>query len=122
MARCYIDTSYLYVHLREAGAGAEPAVTAWRDSVALELGDDVGVISGLVLDELAYRLILAWLRDDGDTDPLTTFRRSTTAVMARMRSRMARLWKSIDALDLEFAITDRGVSHWAMELMSDPGL
>jgi predicted nucleic acid-binding protein len=122
MARCYIDTSFLYVHLREGEADADSAVTAWRDSVALELGDDAGVVSGLVLDELAYRLILAWLRDDGDADPLTTFRRSTSAVMGRMHSRLGRLWQSIDTLGLELAITDRGVTHWAMELMSDPGL
>jgi len=122
MARCYIDTSFLYVHLREAEAGADSAVTAWRDSVALELGDDAGVASGLVLDELAYRMILAWLRDDGDGDPLTTFRRSTSAVMGRMHSRLGRLWKAIDTLGLQLAITDRGVTHWAMELMSDPGL
>jgi len=122
MARCYIDTSFLYVHLRESEAGANPAVTAWRDSVALELGDDAGIVSGLVLDELADRLILAWLRDDGDTDPLNTFRRSTSAVMGRMHSRLGRLWAAIDTLGLEFAVTDRGVTNWAMELMSDPGL
>jgi predicted nucleic acid-binding protein len=122
MARCYIDTNFLYVHLRETEAGADPAVAAWRDRVEREIGDDVGVISGLVLDELTHRLILAWLREDGETDPLTTFRRSTMAVMTRMRSRLARLWKAIDALDLEFAVTDRGVTHRAMELMSDPGL
>jgi predicted nucleic acid-binding protein len=122
MARCYIDTSYLYLHLREPQASADPAVTAWRDSVALELGDDAGVVSGLVLDELAHRLIIAWLRDDGDGDPLTTFRRSAPAVLGRMHTRLGRLWKSIDTLGLEFAITDRGVTDWAMELMSDPGL
>jgi len=122
MARCYIDTNFLYVHLREAEGGAPPAMTAWRDSVEQELGDDAGVVSGLVMDELAYRLILGWLRDDGDTDPLTTFRRSTPAVMGRMRSRLGRLWKAVDMLGLEFAITDRGVTHWAMELMSNPGL
>jgi predicted nucleic acid-binding protein len=122
MARCYIDTSFLYVHLREPEAGADSAVTTWRDSVALEQGDDTGVVSGLVLDELAYRLIMAWLRDDGDGDPLTTFRRSTSAVMGRMHSRLGRLWEAIDTLGLELAITDRGVTRWAMELMSDPGL
>lgn len=122
MARCYIDTNFLYVHLREAAAGADPAVTAWRETVDQELGDDAGVVSGLVLDELAYRLVLAWLRDDGDPDPLTAFRRSTPAVMGRMRSRLGRVWKAIDSLNLEFAITDRGVTHWAIELMSDPGL
>jgi predicted nucleic acid-binding protein len=120
MARCYIDTSFLYVHLREGGA--DPAVNAWRDSVTLELGDDAGVVSGLVLDELANRLILAWLRDDGDGDPLTTFRRQSSAVMGRMHSRLGRLWQAIDTLNIELAITDRGVTQWAMELMSDPGL
>ena len=122
MARCYIDTSFLYVHLRESEAGANPAVTAWRDSVALELGDDTGVVSGLVLEEVAHHMILAWLRDDGDGDAVSTFRRSTSAVLGRMHSRLGRLWTAIDTLGFEFAITDRGVTQWAMELMSDPGL
>lgn len=39
-----------------------------------EIGDGAGVIRALVFDELAYRLMLSWLRDDGYRDPLSTYR------------------------------------------------
>jgi hypothetical protein len=43
--------------------------------VLAELTVDGGVISALVLDELAYgRLTLAWLRDEGEQDPLSVGR------------------------------------------------
>jgi predicted nucleic acid-binding protein len=87
-----------------------------------ELASDAGVISGLVLDELAYRSVLGWLRDAGDAAPIATFRTSAHSVMRRMRSRLNRLWKAIEALDLELAPTDKAVCRVAMELMTDPGL
>ena len=87
-----------------------------------ELGSDSGVISGLVLDELAYRSVLAWLRDAVDKDPISTFSRSTYVVMRRMRIRLDRVWTAIDALDFELATTDRSVTQRAIRLMSDRGL
>jgi hypothetical protein len=80
------------------------------------------VISGLVLDELAYRSVLAWLRYAGDKNPLATYRGSTTAVMRRMRSRLDRLCKAIDQMGFDFASTDRSVARQAIGLMSNPGL
>ena len=50
--------------------------------------DDGGVISGLVFDELAYRLVLAWLRDDGCSDPLSTYRADPGAAMRVARRRL----------------------------------
>jgi predicted nucleic acid-binding protein len=39
-----------------------------------------------------------------------------------MRDRLRRLWKAIDEMDFEIAVTDRSVTRRAMDLMSDPGL
>src|SRR5205823_4319328 len=95
--------------LRDA-LGVEPA-SLWRRAVDHELGADSGVISGLVLDELVYRVVLTWLRDSGDTNPMSTFRKSAPAVMRRMRGRLRRLWKAIDEMDFEIAVTDRSVTR-----------
>lgn len=122
MTRCYLDTNFLFAYSRRSGNDPDARLDAWRRLVDEELGDDAGVISALVLDELAYRAVLTWLRDAGDEDPLATFRKSAPAVMRRMRGRLRRLWKAIDEMDFEVAVTDRSVTRRAMELMSDPGL
>ena len=83
---------------------------------------DAGVISALVLDELAYRLVLAWLRDDGDGDPLTTYRANPRAVMQAVRSRLTSAWRAVDSLALELQPTDRLVIDRAKALMARPGL
>jgi len=119
LTRCYIDTNFLYLHLRQRD---NPAVAGWRRQLEIELAGEAGVVSALVLDELAYRSVLAWLRDAGDKSPVSTFRTSTSAVMRRMRTRLGRLWKAIDELDFELATTDRSVIRQAITLMSDPGL
>ena len=97
-------------------------MAAWRERLKTELAGDAGVVSALVLDELAYRSVLGWLRDAGDKNPVSTFRASTSAVMRRMRTRLGRVWKAIDELDFELATTDRTVVSQAISLMSDPGL
>ena len=122
MTRCYIDTNFLYAYSRRSSNDPNPRLDSWRRLVDHELGTDAGVISGLVLDELAYRSVLGWLRDGGDATPISTFSESAPTVMRRMRSRLARLWKAIDGLDFELAATDRAVTRMAMDLMSDPGL
>lgn len=122
MTRCYIDTNFLFAYSRRASTDPDLRLDDWRKRVDEELGTDSGVISGLVLDELAYRAVLAWLRDAGDASPLATFRKSAPAVMRRMRGRMRRLWKAIDEMNFEIAMTDRSVINRAIELMSDPGL
>lgn len=122
MTRCYIDTNFLFAYSRRASQDPDPRLDSWRSLVDHEVGADPGVISALVLDELAYRAVLTWLRDAGDTDPMSTFRKSAPAVMRRMRGRLSRLWNAIDKLDFEIAVTDRAVTRQAMELMSDPGL
>ncbi len=119
MTRCYIDTNFLYLHLRQRN---DPAVAAWRRRLETELAGEAGVVSALVLDELVYRSVLGWLRDTGDKNPVSTFRTSTSVVMRRMRTRLGRLWKAIDELDFELATTDRTVIGQAVSLMSDPGL
>ncbi len=122
MTRCYIDANFLFAYSRRASTDPDPRLDDWRRLVDDELGDDPGVISGLVLDELAYRAVLTWLRDAGDASPLSTFRKSAPAVMRRMRGRLRRLWKAIDEMSFEIAVTDRSVTSRAIELMSDPGL
>ena len=122
MTRCYIDTNFLFAYSRRASQDPDQRLDRWRRLVDQELGADPGVISGLVLDELAYRAVLAWLRDAGDTDPMSTFRKSAPTVMRRMRGRLRRLWKAIDEMDFEIAVTDRSVTRRAAELMSEPAL
>jgi predicted nucleic acid-binding protein len=122
LTRCYVDTNFLFAYSRRAAKDPDPRLDAWRQQVDHELGSDPGVISGLVFDELAYRAVLTWLRDAGDTDPMSTFRKSAPPVMRRMRGRLRRLWRAIEEMDFEIAVTDRSVTRHAIELMSDPGL
>ena len=122
VSRLYIDTNFLYGHLRQPTRGADPRFAAWRGRVISEAADDAPVISALVIDELAYRSILGWLNDTGDRDPLGTYRRSTTGVMRRMRARLRRLWKALDQLAVEITTTDTAVIARAQRFMAEPGL
>ena len=121
MSRCYLDTNFLYAHLRSGRRTPRP-VAAWRARVVSEITDSAGVISALVLDELAYRLVLAWLRDDGDSDPLSAYRRDTRNVMRAVRSRLSMTWDAIDSLSLELQPTSHAVVAMARGLMSQPGV
>jgi predicted nucleic acid-binding protein len=121
LSRCYLDTNFVYAHLRSKRGGTLGPVETWRASVLSEM-DGNGVISGLVIDELAYRLILAWLRDDGDNDPLSTYRSDSRSVMQAMRRRLATAWRAVDSLSLELQPTDHSVIDRAKSLMSRPGL
>ena len=122
MSRVYLDTNYLFGLLRPGDPAANPSYVAWRERVEAEIGVDPALASDLVVDELAYRLVLSWLSDSGDADPLTTYRRSTASVMKRMRSRLVALWKALDGLDLDWAPSQPSSQHLAQSLMSDPGL
>lgn len=121
MSRCYLDTNFLYAHLRSKRGGALGPVEAWRAQVLDEL-DGGGVISGLVVDELAYRLVLTWLRDDGDGDPLSTYRQDPGAAMRTSRRRLTATWRAIDVLALELQPTEHAVIEMAKSLMARPGL
>jgi predicted nucleic acid-binding protein len=122
VTRCYLDTNYLYSHLRQPSDSPDSRLRAWRRRVADELGTDAAVISALVLDELAYRTVIAWLKDDGDPDPLAAFRSSGFATMRRMRVRFTRLWEGVEMLGCELAVTERHVTGRALRLMTDPGM
>lgn len=122
MSRCYLDTSFLHAHLRQPAEGADRRVAAWRDRVFNALGADAGVVSALVMDELAYRSILAWLRDDGSPDPLSEYREHARTVTRSMAQRLARLWQAVDSLPLELVVTDRHTVTGARTFMSDAGL
>ncbi len=74
LSRCYLDTNFLYAHLRSRRGATVGPTASWRALVTAEMADGA-VISALMLDELAYRLVLAWLRDDGERDPLSAYRR-----------------------------------------------
>jgi predicted nucleic acid-binding protein len=121
LSRCYLDTNFLYAHLRSKRGGALGPVEAWRARVLDEL-EDGGVISALVFDELAYRLVLAWLRDDGDTDPLSTYRADPSTAMRAARRRLNATWRAVDLLTLQLQPTDHAVVDRAKALMAGPGL
>lgn len=122
MSRCYLDTNFVYAHLRAKRGATLGAVEAWRARVLDEVNDGGGVISALVLDELAYRLVLTWLRDDGDGDPLSTYRANPGEAMRAARRRLTATWRAVDSLSLELQPTERPVVESAKSLMSRPGL
>jgi predicted nucleic acid-binding protein len=122
LSRCYLDTNFIHAHLRAKRDATLGPVEAWRVRVLSEMDDGGGVISALVLDELAYRLVLAWLRDDGDDDPLSTFRRDAGVAMRSVRSRLTSTWRSVDSLALELQPAGHTVVERAKSLMSQPGL
>ena len=122
MSRCYLDTNFIYAHLRSKRGATLGAVETWRGTVIDEMGRDSGVISPLVLDELAHGLTLAWLRDDGDRDPLSTYRADPRSSMQAARRRLAATWRAVDSLSLELQSTEHAVVARAKSLMSQPGL
>jgi predicted nucleic acid-binding protein len=122
VSRCYLDTNFLYTHLRSKPSSAPDPIETWRRSVLAELASDGGVISALVLDELAYRLILAWLRDDGVEDPLSRYRAEPQATMRTMARRLTATWRAVESLSLELCPTDHAVVAQAQALMAKPGL
>ncbi len=122
MSRCYLDTNFLYAHLRSKRGATVGPLETWRARVLSEIDDGDGVISALVLDELAYRLVLAWLRDDGNTDPLSTYRADPRAAMQTARLRLTATWRAVDSLGLELQPTDHPVVERAKALMARPGL
>jgi predicted nucleic acid-binding protein len=122
LSRCYLDTNFLYVHLRSKANAAPAPVEDWRQAVLDQVARDGAVISALVLDELAYRLILAWLREDGAADPLSEYRTQPQKTMRAVRKRLTTTWQAVDSLALELYPTDRAVVTRAQELMARPGL
>ena len=122
MSRCYLDTNFLYAHLRSKPAAAADPIEIWRRSVLAEVASDGGVISALVLDELAYRLILAWLRDDGVADPLSRYRAEPQGTMLMVGDRLSATWRAVESLLLELCPTDHAVVGRAQVLMANPGL
>ncbi len=122
MSRCYLDTNFIYAHLRAKRDTTLEQVESWRTRVLSEIDQASGVVSGLVMDEVAYRLILAWLRDDGDADPHSSYRADARKAMRATRRRLRATWRSIDSLALELQPTERAVIETAKTLMSKPGL
>jgi predicted nucleic acid-binding protein len=122
VSHCYLDTSYLYTHLRSRPSTAPDPIEDWRRAVQVEATNDGAVISALVLDELAHRLILAWLRDDGADDPLTMYRSEPQKTMRAVRRRLSATWQALDSLSLELCPTDHTIVARARELMAKPGL
>lgn len=122
MSRCYLDTNFLYAHLRSKRGASFGPVESWRATALEEMARGGGVISALVLDELAYRLVLAWLRDDGERDPLSAYRAGPGEAMRAVRRRLTATWRAVDSLALELQSTDRAVVEGARALMARPGL
>lgn len=122
MSRCYLDTNLIYAHLRSERGRTLGPVEEWRARVLGEIGGGAGVISALVLDELAYRLVVAWLRDDGDGDPLSTYRADSRGAMRAARRRLKVAWSAVDSLGLELQPTEAAAVARAKSLMPQPGL
>jgi predicted nucleic acid-binding protein len=122
VSRCYLDTNFLYSHLRSKLSSAPDPIESWRRAVLAEVESDGAVISALVLDELAYRLILAWLRDDGVEDPLSRYRAEPQATMRTVARRLTATWRAVESLSLELCPTDHAVVARAQTLMAKPGL
>jgi len=122
LSRCYLDTNFLYAHLRSERSETPRPLDDWRSSVLSQVTVDGGVISAPVHDELAYRLILAWLRDDGVDDPLSAYRADAKGVMGAVRQRLTATWRAVDSLSLELQLTDGAVVARARSLMARPGL
>jgi predicted nucleic acid-binding protein len=122
LSRCYLDTNFLYTHLRSGHSQASRPLEDWRRSVLAQVTVEGGAISALVHDELAYRLILAWLRDDGVDDPLSAYRAEAQATMSAVRRRLTATWRAVDSLSLELLPTDSAVVERARSLMARPGL
>lgn len=123
MTRAYLDTNYLFGLFRQSEDAVQgKEFAAWRGRVESEIGDDSVYVSDLVVNELAYRLVLAWLRDAGDARPLETFRKSTAAALRRVRPKLSALWNGLDGLDLDLVAGRASSLHIAQSLMGDPGL
>jgi predicted nucleic acid-binding protein len=122
LSRCYLDTNFLYVHLRSERSDVQQQLEDWRGRVLTQVTVEGGVISALVHDELAYRLILAWLRDDGVGDPLSAYREDAQKAMRAVRPRLTATWRALDSLSLELQPTDAAVVERARSLMARPGL
>jgi len=122
VSRCYLDTNFLYTHLRSKPSSAPDPIENWRRAVLAEVASDGAVISALVLDDLAYRLILAWLRDDGVDDPLSRYRAQPQATMRTVGRRLTATWRAVESLSLELCPTDHAVVVGAQALMARPGL
>jgi predicted nucleic acid-binding protein len=122
LSRCYLDTNFIYAHLRSKRGAKLGTVESWRGRVLSGMEAGGAVISPLVLDELAYRLVLAWLRDDGGRDPLSTYRNDPRSAMRAARRRLTATWRAIDSLSLELQPTELAVVEGAKSLMAEPGL
>jgi predicted nucleic acid-binding protein len=114
---CYLDSNFLLSHLRQSETSPDPRFDPWRQATVEEIGPDRAVISALVLDEVVYRAVVTWLKELGDRDPITTYRRTTRDAMQRVRPRLRTLWTAIDSLDLETMATDQAVIDRARHLM-----
>jgi predicted nucleic acid-binding protein len=122
VSRGYLDANYLYALLRQPRDQPDQRVTDWGRRVISELEGDRAVISALVIDELVYRLLLAWLGDDGQRDALSVYRNNPGEITRSMSVRLERVWTALDTLGLELAITDQQVVDRARDLLVNPGL
>ena len=75
-SRIYVDTMIFYDHLR----ATEPATIDFFDRV--KQGDLLALTSVLTFDELAYRVLLAHIRDKYDGSPLDHLRHKEAQMIA----------------------------------------
>lgn len=102
MSGFYLDANFLTLQFRHpAPQGPGSHLESWLDEVAERIAGERSVISALVMDETVYRLILGWLRDEGEADPLSAYRRNSRAVMKRFGKRLRNVWEAMESLRLD---------------------
>ena len=90
MAVVFVDTNVLYLILRPPPEGE---LRAWLQAQIARFCEPATriIVSPLILDELAYRLLLASVADEGGARPLEILRADKVAVLERHGARIAQL-------------------------------
>lgn len=105
----YIDTMIFYLLLREKGSAAEPLFHR------IQSGEIQAYTSVLTFDELAYRLLLARVRDTYGGSPLDRLRQNEQKLLAEFSPEIELALTQLQSLSnltlLEFTPTDLIAMH-----------
>lgn len=88
----YLDTMIPYALLRATDAGAQALFRR------IELGELTAYTSTLTFDELAYRLVLALIRDNFPGSPLDRLRQDEATILSRFAPQVSRELRGLAAL------------------------
>lgn len=105
----YVDTMSFYLLLREKGSPAEPFFRK------IQAGHIQAYTSVLTFDELAYRLLLARVRDTYSVSPLDNLRQNEQKLIAEFCPEIEVTLTKLQSLShlsfLDFAIADLTTMH-----------